>query len=290
MIDNLLQLAFSMSLSQILEESETKKFLKNLLTKPKIHKFENIVEPTTNRYSRIGIALDYALRFGLAHHFPSQVYDRPLVAGLAVNIVVKENFPSEFERCKEQLEKATHTLKTIEISNSSEGRTAAHAAFLLADLDPIFRIKLMFPETPITETEISELIELYSLIDFDYFAPHEKIFLNPHFNVGSSRVRGADADLIIGDTLIDFKTTKHPKLTLEMVRQIVGYSLLCNRFGVGGYDSPKVMQNISKVGIYFARAGELFVVKLSEIVDEENEEAILDWILNHDYSNEEVEI
>ena len=41
-----------MSLTQILEESETKKFLKNLLKKPKMHIFENLVEPTTKRYSR----------------------------------------------------------------------------------------------------------------------------------------------------------------------------------------------------------------------------------------------
>jgi hypothetical protein len=279
-----------MSLTQILEESETKKFLKNLLKKPKMHLFENSVEPTTKRYSRIGIAFDYALRFGLFHRFPSNVYQRPLVAGAAVYIVIKENFPSKFKNCQVDFEKAKDILEKIEISDTGEGRKAAKAAFILADLDPIFRRKMMFPETPISETEISELIELYNLIDFEIFAAHDRIFLNPHFNVGSKRVRGADADLIIGDTLIDFKTTKHPKITLEMVRQLVGYSLLCNKFGIGGYDSEKFMQTINKVGIYFARAGELFIVELSDIIDETNEKTILNWILNHEYSNLDIDI
>ena len=279
-----------MSLTQILEESQSKKFLKNLLKKPKMHLFENLVEPTTKRYSRMGVAFDYALRFGLFHRFSSNVYQTPLVAGKAVYIVVKENFPSKFNRYRVNFEEAKNILETSEISNSMEGRKAAEAAFVLADLDPIFRTKMMFPETPISEVEITELIELYNLIDFEIFAEYDRIFLNPHFNDGSRRVRGADADLIIGDTLIDVKTTKHPKLTLEMIRQLVGYSLLCNKFGIGGYNSEKYNQTINKVGIYFARAGEFFVVELSNIIDETNENIILNWILNHEYSNLGVEI
>ena len=47
---------------------------------------------------------------------------------------------------------------------------------------------MIFPETPISEVEITELIELYNLIDFEIFAEYDRIFLNPHFNDGSRRV------------------------------------------------------------------------------------------------------
>ncbi len=48
---------------------------------------------------------------------------------------------------------------------------------------------------------------------------------NPSFT-GSGDVGGADADLIVGNCLIDIKTTKSKRLSRTMAYQLVGYALL----------------------------------------------------------------
>jgi hypothetical protein len=49
--------------------------------------------------------------------------------------------------------------------------------------------------------------------------------LNPTF-AGSADVGGADGDVILGTTLIDFKTTIHPREGAAWVYQLLGYGLL----------------------------------------------------------------
>lgn len=280
-----------MSLTQITEASDSKKYLKEFLNKPKLEPFDNIVEPSTTRYSRVGVAFDYAFRFGLLHRLDSNVNIRSgLVAGASVYVVVKEMFPEYFDELKSKFENAKETLEAHEISNELNGKLAARAAFELADLDPIFRTKMMFPSPPITDEEITELIQLYDLIDFSIFESHEQIFLNPTFNKGSRRVGGADADIIAGDTLIDIKTTKHTKFTPEMLRQLIGYSLLANRFGIDYQNGDISNQQIKKIAIYFSRGGKLFVMNLDDCISKKDQKVVLEWILNQDMTRKDIKI
>ena len=85
---------------------------------------------------------------------------------------------------------------------------------------------------------------------------------------------GADADLVVDDTLIDIKTTK--KLTLERgaFDQILGYYVLYHIGGVGEI-SPKPA--ITKVAIYFSRFGYLYVVPISELVDSTTFPEFVQW-------------
>jgi len=280
-----------MSLTQIVEASNSKKFLKQFLNKPKMESFTNSVEPSTNRYSRMGVAFDYAFRFGLKHRLGEKANSRSgLVAEASVHIVVKEMYPEYYLRYSGKLEEAVFWMDEFEISQSEEGRIAAKAAFELADLEPIFRTKMVFPFPEITESEVDELIALYDLIDFTIFEDSEHVFLNPVFGEGSRKVGGADGDIIVDDMLIDIKTTKHTKFTPEMLRQLVGYSLLANRFGINDEDGNIIINEIKKMAVYFSRSGRLFVMDLDECVNQGDQETVINFILNHEMARTDVEI
>ncbi len=72
----------------------------------------------------------------------------------------------------------------------------------------------------------------------------QPVILNPTFQ-GSEDVGGADADLIIGDTLIDIKATKLPNFKPHYIYQLLGYVLL-------DYEGQ---YNINSIGFYLARQG-----------------------------------
>ena len=76
--------------------------------------------------------------------------------------------------------------------------------------------------------------------------------LNPTFNL-SHKVGGADADLILKRTLIDFKSTKN-NISKHDLFQVLGYTLL----------DDKREYRIDAVGIYFVRRGLLLQWKIRE--------------------------
>ena len=201
-----------------------------------------------------------------------------------------EMYPEYYLRYSGKLEEAVFWMDEFEISQSEEGRIAAKAAFELADLEPIFRTKMVFPFPEITESEVDELIALYDLIDFTIFEDSEHVFLNPVFGEGSRKVGGADGDIIVDDMLIDIKTTKHTKFTPEMLRQLVGYSLLANRFGINDEDGNIIINEIKKMAVYFSRSGRLFVMDLDECVNQGDQETVINFILNHEMARTDVEI
>ena len=70
--------------------------------------------------------------------------------------------------------------------------------------------------------------------------------LGPTFE-GSLDVGGADADMILDGLLVDVKTTTSPKISAEMLYQLLGYALL---------DYPD-RYAVREVGVYLSRQGRL---------------------------------
>ncbi len=106
---------------------------------------------------------------------------------------------------------------------------------------------------------IDDLRELswnfYDGFDHLLTLPH---VLNPHFE-GSRDVGGADADLIVGGTLIDIKTrktTKKRSIDTDWLLQLLGYVLL-------DYSNR---QSITRIGLYMARQGILISWDLEEAI------------------------
>lgn len=80
--------------------------------------------------------------------------------------------------------------------------------------------------------------------------------LNPTFD-GSAHVGGADGDLMLGDCLVEVKTTKDPSPeALRALRQLLGYVLL------DYHDEYR----IRSVGIYFSRQALLYTWPLDALI------------------------
>lgn len=102
--------------------------------------------------------------------------------------------------------------------------------------------------------------------NLNLFSPKKKIILNPTFGEGSTLVGGADADLIIDNTLIDIKTTKDLKISRPIFNQLIGYYLI---YLIGGIDNHKDV-NIENLGIYFSRYNVLWTISTKEIGNQED--------------------
>ena len=81
--------------------------------------------------------------------------------------------------------------------------------------------------------------------------------LNPRFD-GSAAVGGADADMIVGGTLIEIKTTIRREIPSNWIWQLLGYTLL-------DYSD---LHHTNGVGLYMARQGLLIEWDLEEAIRE----------------------
>lgn len=101
--------------------------------------------------------------------------------------------------------------------------------------------------------------------------------LNPNFGEGSRLVQGADADVLIDDTLIEIKTTKKLEFKREYFDQLMGYFILNQVSGIGSL-SPK--PQINKLAVYFSRFGYLYTFNVYDVVDWRTFPAFVDWFVN----------
>lgn len=75
---------------------------------------------------------------------------------------------------------------------------------------------------------------------------------------GSRAVGGADADLIIGNCVVEIKATRAPELRLRDAQQVIGYALL-------DFDDT---YGLSRAAVLSARSGRLVVWDLEELLDQ----------------------
>ena len=143
--------------------------------------------------------------------------------------------------------------------------------WLISDLDSLYRSG-HFPQIkPLEEFEIKEItIFLENTLEWlqKTFNSAKKIYLNP--TLGISNFVKADADLIIDNSLLDIKTTKHPnKAPNNEVNQLLLYTSLCY------YNTIKKLQDfpvIDKIAFIFPQQLTLWERDLHdfEINDREN--------------------
>jgi transposase-like protein len=159
---------------------------------------------------------------------------------------------NEFERAKINYNKfITDGKLTEDILKSS---------IFLAKLDVKYRTGTIDTNLDKIESiKINELEKLYSIVPWNEFKAEKHCILNPTFGEGSKLVRGADADLIIDNKVIDIKSTKKFILDRVDLNQIIGYYLLSLIGGINGRKTPK----IKIIGIYFVRYGHIWEIPLS---------------------------
>ena len=127
---------------------------------------------------------------------------------------------------------------------------------------PADRVGWVDPEPDLVDTrDVADLRALLAIVPWKVLGSAEALWLNPNFADQSTRVGGADADIIMGDLLLDLKvvTKCSPRRDL---RQLIGYLLLAR---AAVRDEP-TFPAITRIGVYYARHGHLSTLPASDFI------------------------
>ena len=277
-----------MSLTSVLKDPGIKAKFKERFPVPKMIHTDIRAKPLTKKYSLVGTAFDYLVRFHIKKFFPDAV-GRKWVAEEAVEdiklrsgeYVIVDGVTKPFDRTvpahrqypdstdyhymeyskewSDFVPVAEKVLSEAKVHYDDFIRTGIMTRNLfvsslnLATLDLVIRTGRIFGMPTVTDDDIADLENLYELLkSSDVMVFAETAFLNPTFGDGSVLVGGADADLITDRILIDIKTTKSDLFTQDMYNQLLGYYALST--------FEKKFEGIIEMGVYFSRYRRLDVV------------------------------
>jgi hypothetical protein len=242
------------------------------------------VEPRSNRFMLVGTAFDYLLRFELQRLAPHAVSERWVAeiapeklwrktpSGLGGGLDVFAGLdPDHYMPPEEVAEHARRILADAKAAvaiyvrdkapnRSSQIDLAAHS-IRLAKLDSVCRALLLdrtFQEA--ASEDMQDLVEMLAIVPFDELLHPKLMFLNPIFRQTSDLVGGADTDLITGDFLVDFKTTKEGKMKARDLDQLLGYFLLARK----QHSVDPTFPPINRLGFYYCRRGYLWSANASD--------------------------
>jgi hypothetical protein len=171
------------------------------------------------------------------------------------------------KRARAIVEKAksavTSYLKSKTPTRAQLSELAAHA-IRLAKLDQVVRELRLDPRFEEAESEdVEDVLSMLEIVPFNSLLHPKTLFLNPTFAESSELVGGADADLIAGDLLVDFKVTKASKMHARDLDQLLGYYLLIRHHRQHHSTFPE----IKRVALYFARHGLLWPLDVTVWTD-----------------------
>ena len=269
-----------MSLKSFLSDPSITAFFRKHVQKPSIRINAGIAAaPITRRYSLVGTAFDYLLRFHLKRLNPNAI-ERPWVAewsltsplspvlqdveiDLVSQKVISYRKTSLTDKIEQILQNSRkHYECYISGANLSE-ELCAHV-LMLVQIDLIVRARFIDPNLGnVDPGDIRDLQQLLKLINSDTIKVDQICLLNPTFGNDSRMVKGADADLILDDTLVEIKTTKKATLDRGILNELVGYWILSR---IGGIDNSPEGTSIIKLGVYFARYGTLITFAAEDVV------------------------
>lgn len=266
-----------MSLLSKITTPEAREFLGDKIHNPGIDpKPEISVESSSSSPNRVGTAFDFAIREGLKNRFSTierNESDTPLKGGLEI---IKKTDGLSHKAFREEYERAKKAIKNLD-QDTTLTVEQAEAFYSFADLEIVFRSSYTdHLPNEISDTEINELQQLFNLIPWNKFSPENNLFLNPTFGTGSTLLGGADADIVLDDIIIEIKTISTARPQIRDHRQLVGYALLAKYFGLN--DKPEA-HDINQLGVYLSHSGELFNWPLYEILDQDTEEEVINFLL-----------
>jgi hypothetical protein len=266
-----------MSLTTFLAKSDVREKFNNEFEKPKFQvKKEIVAPPLTKRYSLVGTAFDYLLRFHIEYWNPQSIKKGYWVAESALPLLSGE-----------YREKGISIVKQAEANLSSFLETGKcddellKSTLLLAGLDSVFRTgaKRGLEYIGLVDNQdVQDLKNLISAVDMQIFKAQERCNLNPTFGRASILVGGADADLIIDDMLIDIKTTKNFELSRDHFHQLLGYLTLYYLEAL--IERKKSLPDINKLAIYFSRYSYLHVIEIGNITSYEKFAPFIKWFFD----------
>ena len=197
-----------------------------------------------------------------------------------------DRIKSIFEKVYRNSERADRIIREAKSRYSrflKSGRLTKHlikSAILLARLEGIFKggISIVAPEQidldTINEKDITDLRNLIKAVNWHNFKARQICLLNPTFGEASRLVGGADADVVIDDTLIEIKTTIKWDFKRDYFSQLIGYYCL---YCIGGIDGLPKKRKIKNFAIYFSRQAYLHVLPLNQCIDNQRFTEFFEW-------------
>lgn len=260
-----------MSLTSFLKnDGELRILLDQTFPKPSVSiDTERQADPQTTNYALIGTAFDYLLRFKLEREY-SEVDSKPWIAQTGLALAQATNGADHLEELFADAENHHQEyLASGELTDEFLARILD-----LARLDGIYRAGRWaddFGEA--ADGDLDDLRQLYSIIPAEQFHGADSLLLNPDFGSASKLVGGADADIVLDNTLIDIKTVKVATLKSDYWRQLVGYAVLADIT----FDELDQMPRFTDFGIYFARHGTLWRTSTNQVYESEKYDQFRDW-------------
>ncbi len=298
-----------MSLTSFLERKDVRDRFRQEFAMPGMKmKRELLAPPLSNRYSLVGTAFDYLMRFyvkGLNPDAITQAWIAEIVlhdlswlptwrqnsqsdttvygfSWMPQEDYIKDKRGtilrfSELEKKVRQIVERARVDYADYLSSGLLTDKLVGSALRLAQIDPIFRAGVVDKSLgDVHKEDMDDLWKLISFVDPQLFKSSRLCLLNPTFGDASLLVGGADADLVIDDAIIDIKTTKNFGLDREDFNQLMGYFVLHE---IAGFGNLAPRQSITRVGIYFARFGYLHTIDLDGIIRPETFPDFVKWFI-----------
>lgn len=290
------------------------KFLELFPKPPFTIKHEILAPPLTTNYPLVGTAFDYLLRFFLEYSYDQiksnhWIAENSLeILGKLVEVIQnyrEKELPKDLQQIlsrlfslidkdfntknnNQKVEIVKEWYKKVKIlimeakknhnkflSNGEITESLIESTIKLAQADIIYRAGIIDKNlSKINKDDVTDLRNLISLVDLNDFKPKYRLYLNPSFGIASEMLGGADADLIIDDTIIEIKTTKKLEMRRDYYNQLIGYYTLYRIAGING--KPENI-DIKKLGIYFSRHGYLHLYDTEDIIDEAKFTEFIEW-------------
>lgn len=275
-----------MSLKTFLDNKDVRAKFSQEFTKPKfVSKKEILALPVTKHYSLVGTAFDYLLRFYIKHLNPSAITKqwvaesatetmkevRLALGPQRVPISINDNLLAQADEMLLRGKAAyPKYLKSGEMSDE-----LIKCTILLAQLDTYFRAGIIAEDFGrIDNGDVIDLRRLISVVNPHSFQAKQLCLLNPTFGEASELIGGADADLLIDNTLIDVKTTAKLEFKVEHFNEIIGYYTLIQ---IGGIPDAPIKPNIENLGIYYSRYAELFTFPVIAVISPNKFPPFIEW-------------
>lgn len=254
---------------------KVRRLFKEYFDKPRLPPGPDMMAPPlTEDYRLVGTAFDYLLRFKVARlnsDKTSPERKHGWVAEAALDKIkddeLKEKAESNINEARERRD------KYIEKGDITEG--LLRAAIRLARLEPIFRAGRgeEYIGDEIKNENVEDLRNLIACVPEEEFTAEDHCLLNPTFGTGSFLVGGADADLIVDNSIIDAKTTKRWRSRRRSFNQLAGYYAL---FKIDDWEHVDSGIEISTLSIYFSRHGVLHNYHVEDLISESQLEEFTD--------------
>jgi hypothetical protein len=256
-----------MSLTSFLKNKDVKDAFNSEFQRPKLsYKEEIIAPPLTKNYSIVGIAFDYLLRFYIKYLNPDAIVKNWVSEKSLLFLDLFKTDDQNYKKA-EKIIKTSKLLYEKYIADGILNNKLLRSILLLSKLDIIYRTNgkynLSLDDRELDRKDIIDLKNLISIVNPSIFKAKNICLLNPTFGEASRLVSGADADLIIDDTIIEIKTVKQVALNSDYFNQAIGYYILSELC-----ENDHIIRkcNISKIGIYFSRYAFLYLIDLDTII------------------------